>query len=213
MNQGVYAITLVVSDNGCKDTMIKIVDLNHPINASYFASSGANIDAACLGNSITFEGLPSTPNINPPGLFNPYLTHHWYMGNSIDSMKGNSTKMEYTYPASGSYTALLVVTDTLGCKDTSSHNIFIENTPYNDFDFSDNSVCLGQPVYFSDTMDVHHQNFIWDFADGSTLTNVHSPSHSWLNSGNYPVTLTTTYKYCLPKATTKNITVEDFPFC
>lgn len=200
-----YTITLIVSDNGCIDTMTKLVDLNHPINASYFASSGANIDAACLGDSIFFDASPSTP-------VGGFLNYLWYFGDGSSINKGTFSNTTYLYQNSGNFLSQLIVTDSLGCKDTMSKNIFIENTPYNDFDFSDNSVCIGQPVYFFDTMDAHHQNFIWDFADGSTLTNVHSPSHSWVNSGNYPVTLTTTYKYCLPKTSTKNITVEDFPF-
>ena len=204
LNQGVYAITLIASANGCKDTMIKIVDLNHPINASYFANSGANIDAACLGDSIFFDASPSTPI--------GFLNYFWNFGDGFSINKGTFSNINYLYQNSGNYVSQLIVTDSLGCKDTMSKNIFIENTPYNDFEVTDNSICIGQPVYFSDTMDIHHQNFFWNFADGSTLMNIHSPSHSWLNSGNYAVTLTTTYKYCPSKVTTKNITVEDFPF-
>ena len=205
LNQGVYLIRLVVSDNGCKDTMIQTVDLNHPINASYFASSGASIDAACLGDSIFFDASPSVPA-------GGFLNYFWNFGDGNSINKDTFSNVNYLYQNSGNFLSQLIVTDSLGCKDTMSKNIFIENTPYNDFEVSDNSICLGQPVYFSDTMDAHHQNFIWNFADGSTLANVHSPSHSWLNAGNYPVTLTTTYKYCPTKVTTKNITVEDFPF-
>jgi PKD repeat protein len=94
LNQGAYVIRLVVSDNGCKDTMIQTVDLNHPINASYFASSGASIDAACLGDSIFFDASPSVPA-------GGFLNYFWNFGDGNSINKGTFSNVNYLYHFKG----------------------------------------------------------------------------------------------------------------
>jgi gliding motility-associated-like protein len=200
-----YLVTLIIDDKGCKDTVQKSFTLYHPINAQFFANSGADIDSACLGSLMNFDASNSTPA-------GGFLNYFWDFGNGVTINKNfNGSLFTYTYPQSGNFLAQLIVTDSLGCTDTAKHNIYIEPTPYNNFEISDNQICIGQPVYFADTMDAHQINFSWNFDDGGVLANVHNPSHTFVSSGLYNVSLTTNYQICPAITTTKNISVEDFP--
>ncbi|MBL7766148.1 MAG: gliding motility-associated C-terminal domain-containing protein [Chitinophagaceae bacterium] len=197
-DQNTYSVRLIASDNGCIDTMIKVIDLNHPINAAF--AVGPN-DSICLGDNMVASSV-STPLL--------FLTHDWTWGDGATTT-GNPSGHIYATP--GVYTINLTVTDTLGCVDTSSMQVFVDNPPFVDFITSDDNVCIGDPVFFSDTMAPFTQSFTWDFGDGSTLNNIHNPSHSWANpnTAGYTVSLTGYYLICPPMTVTKNIIVNDYP--
>jgi gliding motility-associated-like protein len=105
----------------------------------------------------------------------------------------------------------LTVTDTLGCIDTFSHSVFVDNPPFVDFTASADKVCVGQPVFFSDTVAPFTVSFEWDFKDGKKLRDVHNPKHTWDLAGNYNVTLTGEYKICPDMTVTKTIIVDAYP--
>ena len=78
-----------------------------------------------------------------------------------------------------------------GCSfDTTSDQITVFPEPQIDFSTVPDSVCVNQNFTFTN-LSTGVGGFNWDFGDGtfSTLTN---PTHSYLASGTYTVTLTGT---------------------
>jgi FOG: PKD repeat len=205
--QGVYTIRLIASDNNCLDTLDKIVNLNHPVISNFVTFGMMNPpkpDSTCLGSPLSLQAGTSVP-LN-------FITYDWDFGDGQTATL-NTPNTTHNYNASGSYLVTLIVTDTLGCRDTSSRAIFVDNPPYVFFTPSPKEVCVGQPVFFSDTLAPFTKNFTWDFGDGKTLRNVHNPTYTWdvSNPSGYQVTLTGEYSVCPNAAHTEIIIVNDYP--
>ncbi len=63
-----------------------------------------------------------------------------------------------------------------------------EKHPDADFYVSNSSAEIGEAIFFKNTSYDAYE-YEWDFGDG-TWTNIHSPSHAYISSGTYIVTLT-----------------------
>jgi PKD repeat protein len=60
-NQGIFPVILIASDNGCYDTIVKPLDLLHPINADFKVSDGTHVDSTCLGLPLIFNASGFLP--------------------------------------------------------------------------------------------------------------------------------------------------------
>jgi len=115
------------------------------------------------------------------------LSYNWDFGDG-----GNSTLQNPTHSyASGnnSYTIKLVITDTVGCRDSAIKTNYVNiRPPTAAFDIVDSSgICLPLLTNFvfkgSD-----YASFYWDFGDG-TSTTAQSPSHFYNDYGTFTPTL------------------------
>jgi uncharacterized protein (TIGR02145 family) len=85
----------------------------------------------------------------------------------------------------------------------------IKLIPVADFSASPTSISSGQGIQFTDQSTNSPTSWNWNFGDGSTST-FQNPSHSYLNVGNYTVTLTATNSYGSDSETKTNyITVSE----
>lgn len=196
INQGIYTITCTASNGFCFDTMQTVVNLLHPIDAVF----GVN-DSICLGQ-ITV----ASSNSMPLG----FIVHTWDFGDGTIINNGLAIQ-PHTYTVPGYYTIKLTITDTLGCTDTATQTVFVDQPAYVDFEVSDSSVCVGQPVFFTDTLASHTVWFEWDMDDGTTMQNVHSPQYSWQKGGTYNVKLTGHYLVCPSDSVIQAIQVNEYP--
>ncbi|MEM9897115.1 MAG: PKD domain-containing protein [Bacteroidota bacterium] len=90
-----------------------------------------------------------------------------------------------TFPGQGTYTVTLTVSDALEQTATYSEDIVIVQPPASaDFNF----VAAGLTVDFTDNS-IFAVSYSWDFGDGNTSTDM-NPTHTYLASGAYDVTLT-----------------------
>ncbi|MBL7765569.1 MAG: gliding motility-associated C-terminal domain-containing protein [Chitinophagaceae bacterium] len=172
-SQGIYTVTLIASNPPCHDTIQMTIDLNHPIAANFAVSS----DSVCLGDNIVASSV-STPLL--------YLNHSWDWG---DGTITNTNPSGHIYSAPGVYTIMLTITDTLGCTDTSSLQVYVEAQPSASFTIEDDQVCLGEPVFLHELVS-NVSGFAWDYGDNSLDTNRSNPVHTYSNAGNYTITLT-----------------------
>ena len=103
------------------------------------------------------------------------------------------------YPSSTTYNVTLSVTDTMGCSNSVTHQLFVPTAPHAFFS-SDSPVCLGQPVCLTDLSTVPSPPFeyisewIWNFGDGSPNDTIYFPNdpnvcHLYMNVGTYSVIL------------------------
>jgi gliding motility-associated-like protein len=150
----------------------------------------------CIGSSASFTDNSTAP----PGT--PIISWYWNFGNSLfDNVKNPSIK--YTTP--GTYTVVLRVKDTLGCKDDTSLVVHVWPSPVASFGVT--SACQGDSVHFSNSSSVSGGGTIlqsiWNFGDSSPLVSTKAPVHKYPVTGTtYTVQLiVTSDKNCLGTAT------------
>ena len=213
-NQGTYTVTLIADHPPCiKDTDIQVIVISHPINAA-IAVLGPNPpvpgvvtkDSVCLG-----QGFLATTGSSVIAALVEYI-YDWGDGSS-DTMT-TQAPVSHTYANPGTYTVTHIITDTLGCKDTATQVVYVIVPSFVDFTASDDTICVGDPVFFTDTISANTNFFSWNFDDGKILNNVHNPSHTWdqIPPGNiYNVTLTGKTPRCPDAVITKAIQIDDYP--
>lgn len=197
-NQGTYSVKLVTTLNGCSDSTTQIINISHPIDAVI----GISKDSVCLGESIIATSV-STPS--------GFVISTWNWG---DGTITTGTISGHSYAAPGSYIIKLSIVDTLGCTDSTSRNIFVDNPPYVDFSISDSSICVGESIFFADTLAPYTQSFAWDFGDGIIESNIHHPKHTWDKPGTpnpIKITLIGSYLVCPDLVIEKWISVNEYP--
>lgn len=152
--QNFYEIRLYINNDHCKDTVIKSVDLNHPIMAR-FDFPDAKI---CEGDTIEFDASSSI--ISLPRIPAKYL---WHFG---DGKTDTIVNPKHAYPDAKVYIPTLIVFDSLGCTDTISHTIdnIIPN-PYVDLGPEDTLICKHLPLHLPAGISARGDKWVW--SDGS----------------------------------------------
>lgn len=211
-NQIPYYVTLIASNSLClNDTVIKQVNFAHPLQAVMTVQAfppGFLADSICLGDKFVANGANSLPGV----VGQSGLQYEWNWGDGTPleyGVLGNNNGHVYANP--GTYTLTLIITDSLGCKDTATKVLFVDQPAFEDFYVSDSLACVGEPINFHDTIAAYSIGHLWDFADGKQLPDAHNPNHTYDEAGIYAVSLTSYYKKCPPHTTTKIIEIEDYP--
>ena len=172
---GLYNVTLIATDNsGCSDSVTKpgYIDAHHPtaVFAPYTATP-------CIGQSVAFTNGSTGTGA---------LSYAWSFGDG-----GTSTQPfpNHTYGSVGNYTVSLIVTDPIGCKDTSTvTNLISVTKPHAAFAMSDTlAICPPLLVHFTNNS-TGATAYQWAFGNGSpsTLTN---PVNTYTAAGTYTVRL------------------------
>lgn len=195
---GTYNVNLMVTDSfGCTHDTIKTVTVSeNPIAAFTFSDE-------CQGTATNF-----TDQSNNNGGTTPIDSWEWDFGDSspVDMNQNPS----HLYGTEGNYTATLVVTSVLGCKDTAQVNVDVDAVPVANFGVQD--VCLNTEGFFTDssTTTIGNVNqWTWDFGDGLVANTNQNPTYTYNNSGVFNVTLTVvTDSGCTD---TKTIPLEIYP--
>ncbi|MBA2408062.1 MAG: PKD domain-containing protein, partial [Chitinophagales bacterium] len=138
------------------------------------------------------------------------LTWHWDFGNGSTS---DIQSPSFSYTATDTYTVQLIVTNSLGCADTTSDTIIVNEAPAAQF-IAPTTVCVNSAVAFTDQSFGGNSgvvtNWFWDFGDGSTSTE-QNPVHTYNSSGIDTATLTVTNNFGCSNTTLLYITVVGSP--
>ncbi len=179
---GTYTVTLTVTDS-CGNTATDNITVTagiicDPLAASFTSTQGATKYDYDFTNT-------STGSIDVSATSTAF---DWDFGDGNTSTAQNPT---HTYTSIGTYTVTFTVTDSCGNTETATETITIDCDPLTasigsaqgatnlDYDFTDQS-----------TGDV--ETWEWDFGDGSPVSNLEDPSHTYALGGAYTVTLTVT---------------------
>jgi gliding motility-associated-like protein len=202
-NQDTFTVRLIADHPPCiPDTIDILIDIRHPIDA-VFTMKGANgKDSVCLGDPF----LATTASTVNAAL----VEWAYYWGDGTSDVLTTNTPVPHTYTTPGTYTATHVIRDTLGCIDSTTYLVFVDNPPFEAFTISDDTVCAGDPIFFKDTLAPFVQRFEWDFGDGKRLVNVHNPTHSYDYQNDFTVWLIGYYLICPADSVSKVIKVEEF---
>lgn len=179
-NAGTYNVTLIVfggPGGTCKDSIKHVVTVNPLPKANFSASP------VCIGNSTQFTDLSST-NISA------------WTWNFCGAGTSNVQNPIYSFSSPGTCTVILSVTDANGCSNNISLPVTVLPLPVPSF--SATQVCVNNPTLFTDQSTVAGGNILswnWNFGDpnsSSNTSNLANPTHTYLVSGAYLVTLTVT---------------------
>jgi len=165
---GSYTVGLRITDTkGCMDSIVKPQILLVSSPRAIFAVSDTN---TCPGKAIVFSNASTGMGIR----------YNWSFGDGAGSAQSSPV---YAYASDGIYRAGLLITDSLGCKDSASRTINV-STPHAGFDLSDSiSNCPPLQVRFTDRS-LNYTSVQWDFGDGS-VSSLENPVHFYNFPGTY----------------------------
>lgn len=193
--QNIFDVSLTVTNSfGCRQTLLqkKLIDVGGIVTAD-FSYTYSNV---CKPPAVvTFKNLST---VSGPA------TYQWNFGDGTNS---TLTDPVHTYLTSGNFKVTLITRNSSGCTDTSKQVINIGGAKA-DFNFTKN-VCIGEPVFFTDTSSPKPKSVTWNFGDGSTGTGL-SVSHTYTKAGTYQVTETADFGGCTD-VTKKNIVITGKP--
>jgi PKD repeat protein len=171
---GNYNVHLTVSNGGCTDDTIRVINVTPGPVADFVAP----VTAGCGTLNASFSNLTTGS-----------ATFTWNFGDGSPS--SNVSSPSHTYTVSGNYTVTLIATQG-SCSDTiiKPNYITVSNAPLSSF--TTGNACLGDSIYFTDQSNGNGQpvsSYSWIFDDGGVST-LQSPSHYYASSGTYNVQLT-----------------------
>lgn len=187
---GNYNVKLVITDvNGCKDSLTKnnFITVLGPTPDFGFTYSGN------CSPTLTFDFTDSSVSTSA------VVSWLWDFGDGQTSTLQNPS---HDFSKNNIYTISLTVTDNDGCSATIVQDSIINLTiPRPRFTSADTLPCPNTVVTFSNTTS-GNPTYFWDFGDGDTST-LKNPTHIYLQSGNYTVSLTVTNAYGCDSTLTK----------
>lgn len=143
----------------------------------------ASPDAVINGLSVAVSGSGS---FDPDGTISAYA---WDFG---DGTSATGATAHHTYPASGTYTVTLTVTDNEGATSTTSKAVATANlAPTAAFTSTKAQLVAGFDASASVDSDGSIASYAWNFGDGTTGSGANT-SHTYDTAGTYQVTLTVT---------------------
>ncbi len=178
---------IIVSSNGCRDSIVKIINISP-------AGTACN---ANFSDSIVYKTSFFNSSISTTSTGDMIIERFWNFGdpNSINNiLTGNVVDPKHVYTNNGTYMVCLKTVTQYGCIDSTCKTITINSTqtsctPY--FTFSTNGLYAGfNSTYSQVSAGDSIVRRKWFFGDGDTLGgNVVSPYHTYATSGTYQACL------------------------
>lgn len=196
---GTFDVKLVaISNNGCEDSLIVPITINaRPIADFTFTDNCENVDAVFTNTSTSPDG----------GVLSDFT---WDFGDGSPTV--TLVSPTHDYATLGDYVVTLDVVSDSGCTNSVSYTITQFSIPSADFSVAD--VCMGDDAVFSDLSTILAPEVIaglsWEFGDGGTGIGG-TPTHIYLSSGVFDVTLTATSSNGCEDEITLPITIHAAP--
>ncbi len=167
-----YTIMLVVFNECGQDTAYHtITALPNTVNAFFNTSA----TTSCFDLTVNFTQYTLGGTL-----------YSWDFGDGTTSSQYSPS---HVYANPGTYTVSLFAND--GCSyDTTAVTITVNEPPVVGFSVTPDSTCVNVPFDFTN-LSQGAVSSVWDFGDGTT-SNLTNPSHAYIASGDYTVTLTGT---------------------
>lgn len=196
---GTYPVQLIVQNmGGCRDTILQSVTIV-PIPVGGFLDA-----SVCPGQPGAFTDLSTSLN-------GPIVQWSWNFGDG--SPADTLQHPAHVYQLPGSYPVSLIVTDSIGCRDTVSMAVNTLPAPVAGFSYV--SACVSSQIGFTDTSLVTSSPVTaweWDFGDGSpVVSGVASTSHVYPSSGSYTASLIVTTQNGCVDTVVNPIVVQTVP--
>ena len=175
---GVYTVSLIVSAQGCSDTLVR---------PQYIEVLGPRTDFT----ASAFEGcVPFTVDFTDQS--QNAIDWNWNFGDGYAGIPQHPT---HTYQDTGTYIVSLVTRDTSGCSSfyEMPQRIIVHPVPQANLTAANISGC--QPITATfQNLSQGATSAVWNFGDGGTSTDF-SASHEYTEAGNYLVDLIAMNQY------------------
>jgi len=172
-----YIVT-VKNGNGCTASNAITIYVIQSVHAAFSSDT-----AICLNDTIMFTDHSTSTSGN-------LISWAWTFGDGTSASLQNPV---HTYNSPGQYTVTIKVTNAAGCKDSIMHTVIVNNVPVANFSVSDTAGCIPLSVTFTDHS-TNATSWSWDFDDPTSgsgnYSTLQNPTHIFLQSGTYNVTLT-----------------------
>ncbi|MFN5134593.1 MAG: PKD domain-containing protein [Chitinophagaceae bacterium] len=173
---GTFSVTQTVKDAaGCTDifTLTTVTILDPKVK---FAVDTPSCPGALLAFNNQSTGATGSQ------------TYKWILSDGFTSTSAN---INHAFATVGNYTAKLILTEPIGCKDSSQQTIRIAQ-PKASFTVNDSiSICQPFEAKFASTS-TFINNLSWSFGDGNTSSGNISPNNFYITPGQYNVKLLVT---------------------
>lgn len=177
IDSGIYNVTLKVTNvHGCVGTLQKtrLIEIN-----GVKANFRHYVQNRCYLNKELFLNQ---------SIGNGNLQYKWSFG---DGNQSNLLNYENTYNNGGTYNAKLVVSNQFGCKDSVTKVVQVDTPMTARFTANATRSCRSPFTVQFNNINKQGNIYIWNFGDGNSSTDA-NPSHTYLDSGKYTVSLTVT---------------------
>jgi len=170
---------------GCVATHKICIDVIPRPNALFNTIPGAvaGVVDICLGQSVFFDNASTTNGGSD------LFTYEWIFGDGDGDVlyAPTSGDVSHEYNTTGSHTAMLVVTNECGCRDTASVTVNVSSTPGPDIQCI-STVCPGSPITYSTNAVCGTYN--WSVTNGTILSGAGTSEVTVQWSGISPAVLT-----------------------
>ncbi|MBN1116461.1 MAG: PKD domain-containing protein [Bacteroidales bacterium] len=176
IDTGIYQpVLLVTGINGCMASDTATVEVVQPVPVIT-----ANPGAGCGPTlSVDLEFANYTSDI---------INWSWIFGDNYTEMSSTNLLVTHNYNSviDNTFTPVLLVEDIYGCRNYGITTVNI-TVPSSQFQANQRGICAGESVLFS-FYETEIDSFLIDFGDGYSSKN--QKTHTYLNPGNYDVSLT-----------------------
>lgn len=197
---GNFNVQLIVTANGCLDTLIAPITIIEKPQASFSTFNTCVGETTFFQNTSIFSGAGTS-------------TSNWNFGDSQSSTLDSPTHQYSTIQ--GIYNVQLIQTGPNGCSDTLNKTTKIGLAPNPDFSISRDTACAGNLITLTDLSIPSIGDTIiyryWNFGDGSYDSTSINPSHSYINPGLYTIELTVVSPTYCDSIITKSVFVIESP--
>jgi gliding motility-associated-like protein len=196
---GAFTISLVsVTNNNCKDTLIKTVVVFEQPKANYQINSIEQ----CLSNNNFILTDNSTIT---SGSIDKYL---WDFGDAANALTKNTN---HNYTSAGTFTVVYQIESDKGCFDTIQFSSIVNPNPKADFSF--NQVCVNDTTKFSDQSTISAGSITtWKwFPDNNIIRNSQNIKFAYAVAGTKTVSLVATSSKGCKDSISKQVVVFDKP--
>ena len=200
-DDGDYTVTLTVTDEEGESVSSTLdVTVNNTAPAIAEITGETNISE---GTEVTYTAIASDRG-------NDTLTYSWDFG---DGNTASGQDVTHTFADNGNYTITLTVTDDDNASSTQTLDVTVNNVaPTIDEIIGETNILEGIEVSYTaiasdsgnDTL-----TYTWDFGDGSESIEGENVAHTFIDNGNYTVTLTVSDDDGAATTSTLDVTVNN----
>lgn len=179
-----FCVTLIaVNSQGCSASLTRnnYICLTPPPTANFYA-----VQQQICTPPYTVQFFDSSLSVNG-------LNYQWNFGDPASGVNNTSTDRNpiHTFSGPGIYNITLTITDTL-CNKTSTitkNNYIRIGYLVANFDVSEDTVCVGVPVQFSDYSVTSPTSWQWNFGPAGATSTLQNPTYTYTTPGIYTVSL------------------------
>ncbi|NNE55208.1 MAG: PKD domain-containing protein, partial [Flavobacteriales bacterium] len=122
------------------------------------------------------------------------LTYEWSFGDGETLSTNDESTVIHPFAQIGIYDVCLTAIDEIGCEDDSCITVEVFDIAQAQFDLSEDIICLGEAISFTDQTVPTPVAWSWDFdGDGVEDSNIQNPVYTYAGEGTFDPELTVTY--------------------